>query len=48
LGLTEETDAVVVVVSGETGRISVAIRSNLRKSLDTESLREVLEEIMTP
>ena len=48
LGLTEETDAVVVVVSGETGRISVAIRSNLRKSLDTEGLREVLEEIMTP
>ena len=48
IGLTEETDAVVVVVSGETGGISVAVRGNLRKQLDTESLREVLEEVMAP
>jgi diadenylate cyclase len=48
IGLTEETDAVVVVVSEETGGISVAIRGNLRKQLDTEDLREVLEEVMGP
>jgi diadenylate cyclase len=48
VGLTEETDAVVVVVSEETGWISVATRGNLRKHLDPEALREVLEEVMTP
>ncbi len=48
LGLTEETDAIVVVVSGETGRISVAIRGNLRRQLDPGSLRGVLEEVMAP
>ena len=47
-GLTEETDAVVVVVSEETGGISVAVRGNLRRKLDPESLREVLEEILAP
>jgi diadenylate cyclase len=48
IGITEETDAVVVVVSEETGRISVATRGNLRKHLDSEDLREVLEEVMAP
>jgi diadenylate cyclase len=48
VGLTEETDAVVVVASEETGWISVAIRGNLRKHLDPEALREVLEEVMAP
>jgi diadenylate cyclase len=48
VGLTEEADAVVVVVSEETGWISVAIRGNLRKHLDPEALREVLEEVMAP
>jgi diadenylate cyclase len=47
-GLTEETDAVVVVVSEETGGISVAVRGNLRRKLDPETLREVLEEILAP
>ncbi len=48
VGLTEETDAVVVVVSEETGGISLAVRGNLRRKLDAETLREVLEEIMAP
>lgn len=48
VGLTEETDAVVVVVSEETGGISVAVRGNLRRKLDPETLCEVLEEIMAP
>lgn len=47
-GLTEETDAVVVVVSEETGGISVSVRGNIRRKLDPETLREVLEEIMAP
>jgi diadenylate cyclase len=48
IGLTEETDAVVVVVSEETGGISVAVRGNLRRKLDPETLREALEETMAP
>ena len=48
VGLTEETDAVVVVVSEETGWISVAIRGNLRRHLEPDRLREVLEEVMEP
>ncbi len=42
VGLSEETDAVVVVVSEETGRISVASRGALRKNLDGAGLREAL------
>lgn len=48
VGLTEETDAVVVIASEETGGISVAVRGNLRRKLDPETLREALEEIMAP
>jgi len=48
VGLSEETDAVVVAVSEETGGISVAVRGNLRRKLDSDTLREVLEEILAP
>ncbi len=43
VGLTEETDSVVVIVSEETGAISLAIRGHLRKSLTLDSLRKLLE-----
>jgi len=42
LGLSEETDAVVVVVSEERGSISVAIGGKLTRELDKESLFRVL------
>jgi uncharacterized protein (TIGR00159 family) len=42
IGLTEETDAVVIVVSEETGRISVAVEGELTSHLDTVSLRNQL------
>jgi len=42
LGLTEETDAIVVVVSGERGSISVAIGGKLTRELDRDSLFRVL------
>ncbi len=48
VGLTEETDAVVVVVSEETGRIAVSVRGNLRRNLEPEVLREALEDIFSP
>ena len=42
VGLTEETDAVTVVVSEETGAISVSVYGKLTRDLDGESLRRVL------
>ncbi|MBI5016390.1 MAG: TIGR00159 family protein [Deltaproteobacteria bacterium] len=42
LGITEETDAVVIVVSEERGAISMAINGRLTRDLDGASLRRVL------
>ena len=49
IGLTEDTDAVVVVVSEETREISVAQRGHLVQGLDTAGLRAFLATtLMTP
>ena len=42
LGLSQEVDAVVIVISEETGTISIAVHGVLRRGLDAESLRDVL------
>jgi diadenylate cyclase len=42
IGLTEETDAVVVVASEETGAISVVTGGKLTRDLDGEALENVL------
>lgn len=42
IGLTEETDAIVVVVSEETGSVSVAYKGRLSRGLDEARLRRVL------
>ena len=44
LGLTEETDAVVVVVSEETGAMSVANKGRLRRNVDGNTLRKELSQ----
>jgi diadenylate cyclase len=42
LGVTEETDAVAVIISEETGAISVAFDGELIRELDGKSLRNTL------
>lgn len=42
LGVTEETDAVVIVVSEETGGISVASSGKMTRELDAHALRKLL------
>ena len=46
LGLSDETDAVVVVLSEETGIISLAIAGELRRPLTTDELRSQLVSIL--
>lgn len=45
IGVTEETDAVAIVVSEETGTISVSIGGNIMRELDTAALRRLLTRI---
>ena len=42
LGISEETDAVVVVVSEERGAVSLCFNGNIVRNLDADSLREAL------
>ena len=42
MGISQETDAVAVVVSEETGGISVAVRGNFRLRLSAEELESIL------
>ncbi len=46
VGLSEETDAVVIIVSEETGTISVSYRGRLSRGLDRERLRRFLHALL--
>jgi diadenylate cyclase len=48
LGITEQTDAVVVVVSEETGQISIAHNGRMVRNLDEAKLRKVLGILYRP
>ncbi|MBQ4129395.1 MAG: diadenylate cyclase CdaA [Ruminococcus sp.] len=48
LGMSEESDAVIVVVSEETGIISVAVSGKLIRELDRKELSDKLNELIIP
>ncbi len=48
IGMSEESDAVVVVVSEETGIISIAVGGKLIRELDRKELAEKLTELIIP
>jgi len=46
IGITEETDAIVIVVSEETGGVSIAYNGRLRRGLDDDRLRRMLSSML--
>jgi diadenylate cyclase len=46
IGITEETDAIAVIVSEETGYISLAVAGNIEREITVEYLRERLSELL--
>ena len=46
IGLTEENDAVAIVVSEETGRISIVVDGQIERGLDTDALRARLRALV--
>jgi diadenylate cyclase len=45
IGITEESDAISIIVSEQTGRISLAVRGAIQQDLDEKALRRALEDI---
>jgi DNA integrity scanning protein DisA with diadenylate cyclase activity len=48
IGLTELVDAVVIVVSEETGRISVVVGGKMTRELELATLKKVLKRLLEP
>jgi len=48
IGVTEDTDAAAVVVSEESGQISVALSGSIERALSPEQLRERLRGLIQP
>lgn len=46
IGITEETDAVAVIISEETGAISLAVAGNIERDLTVEQLRDRLSSLV--
>ncbi|MFP4057468.1 MAG: diadenylate cyclase CdaA [Candidatus Brocadiia bacterium] len=48
IGVTEDSDAIAIVVSEETGRISICLKGQITRDLDPEGLRMILRSLATP
>lgn len=48
IGLTELVDAVVIVVSEETGRVSVVVGGKITRDLEMTTLKKVLNRLLEP
>ena len=48
IGVTEDSDAFAVIVSEETGVISIAMEGRLRRNLDGPRLRSLIQQFMEP
>jgi diadenylate cyclase len=46
IGITEETDAIAVIVSEETGAISLAVAGNIERDLTVDQLREKMSGLL--
>lgn len=46
VGISEVTDSLTIIVSEETGKISVAYEGDLKRNLDAESLKRFLQQIL--
>lgn len=47
MGITEESDAIAIVVSEETGHVSIAIGGRLERDLEEQELRDRLNELLS-
>jgi len=48
IGLSEETDAIVVIVSEETGTISLAVKGKITRDLNRDALIKALNDLYRP
>jgi diadenylate cyclase len=45
IGISEESDAVAIIISEQTGRVSMAVEGAIQQDLDRKALRRALEDI---
>jgi diadenylate cyclase len=45
IGVTEESDAAVIIISEQTGRVSLAVKGAIQQDLDENALRRALQDI---